>query len=108
MTIHNEFNLKCLHCDKVFNRRLPLIKHLKFHLNPRIKPYKCTSCGYVNDRKENVIGHVIKVHKKQWTQDDVYVDREAETRMLDLVKEQADKIQGYTDGNRRPRKLDRK
>ena len=102
MQIHNEFNLKCNQCDKVFNRRIPLIKHLKFHLNPRMKPYKCVSCGYTNDRKENVIGHVTKVHKKEWVQEDILVDREEEARMLQILYEQADKIQGYKDGHRRP------
>ena len=98
---HNEFNLKCLHCDKVFNRRGQLLKHLMFHITPRINPYKCTTCGFANYRKTNVVGHVEKVHhKKKWTQGDIHVDKELETRMLDIVKEEADIIQGYVDGNR--------
>ena len=95
MDVHKEFNLKCDKCDKVFNRRMYLIRHLKFHLNPKIKPYQCTICGYTNDVKGNVSGHVNKVHKKQWTQEDIRVDKEAKARMTAILAEQADKIQGY-------------
>ena len=105
MDQHKDFNLKCLHCDKVFNQRIHLMRHLQFHINPRIKPYKCTICGYDNDRKGNVCWHVNKVHKKQWTQKDIHVDKELETRMMDIVKKEADVIMDEVDAkNKRSRK----
>jgi len=100
LTLHREKTLKCNQCDKVFNRRMQLIKHLIFHLNPRPKPYRCIKCGYGNDRKGNVSDHIKKVHKKEWTNEDIFVDKEEEAWMRRTVQEQADKIQGYVDGKR--------
>jgi len=101
-TVHAQAILKCPHCEKTFNRRIPLLKHLKFHLNPRIMPYKCVMCKYCNDRKNNVSDHIKKVHKKEWTQEDIFVDREAEARMNEILWAQADEVQGYKNGIRRP------
>jgi len=100
LTRHRERTLKCNQCDKSFNRRMSLIMHLKFHLNPKVKPYKCKKCGYGNDRKGNIHDHINKVHKIKWSNDDILVDKEEEAWMLRTLKEQADKIQGYVNGQR--------
>ena len=98
LTLHREKTYKCDQCDKSFNRRNQLVQHLRFHLNPRVKPYRCVQCGYGNDRKWNVRDHIQKVHKKQWTCEDISVDKKLEAWMLRVLRDQADKIQGYSDG----------
>ena len=56
MKRHDEQNLKCLHCEKTFIRRMQLFTHLKMHT--KLRPYKCASCNYSSERKGNVSLHV--------------------------------------------------
>jgi len=82
----------------VFNQREHLRDHLKFHLNPRIKPYSCSACGYCNDRKDNVQQHVVKVHhKKCWVETDIKTDHEGLEKMSRIISDWADKIMGYNE-----------
>jgi len=87
---HDEANLKCIHCDKVFIRRFQLIKHLKMHT--KFKPYKCLDCNYTSERKGNVSLHVVKVHHRKWTNNDIVVDQEQLEAMKKMAIEDANHI----------------
>ena len=95
LELHKDFNLQCLHCPKLFNRRVQLLNHLFMH--SKLKPYHCATCNYANDRKGNVADHVKKVHKKEWTNEDIMVDKEELALMRKICHREADIIQGYTD-----------
>ena len=92
--------MKCLHCPKVFNRRVQLLNHLFMH--SKLKPYHCATCNYANDRKGNVADHVKKVHKKEWTNNDIVIDKAELALMRKICCREADIIQGYvdTEGNK--------
>jgi len=107
LDLHREMTLKCLHCDKLFNRRVQLLNHLFMHT--KLKPFKCSICNYSNDRKGNVADHVKKVHKKSSNfYADVNTDMEELKLMRKICKREADLIQGYKNGLRHPRYRDPK
>jgi len=95
LTMHREAWMKCLHCEKTFNRRVQLVRHLIFHITPKIKPFYCKICNYSNDRKGNVADHVKKVHKKEWSNEDIRTDKEELALMRKIAVEQADIVMGY-------------
>ena len=62
----------CHLCDKVFYMRGKLNQHLTIHSQE--KPFRCAYCGYRSVRRDNVLLHVRKVHKKDSSKDDVITE----------------------------------
>ena len=83
---HSTENLKCLHCDKKFNRRERIREHLCRHT--KIRPYKCAHCHYTTNKRYNVFVHVEKNHSKKHEKADVSVLEDLEREMYAHVKEE--------------------
>ncbi len=62
----------CHLCDKVFYMRGKLNQHLTIHSQE--KPFRCAYCGYRSVRRDNVLLHVRKVHKKDSDKSDVITE----------------------------------
>ena len=71
---HRDQKLCCNHCGKSFTDRLRLRNHLR--AEAKLKPYQCVHCNYTSERKGNLCLHVRKVHKKEWTNADVFVHKD--------------------------------
>ena len=57
---HRLFQLKCLHCGKLFMKNFDLQQHVRSHTGER--PYQCIVCGRAFSQKSNVKKHM-STHK---------------------------------------------
>ena len=62
----------CHLCDKVFYENHRLAKHLTIH--SANKPFCCVHCPFRSVRRDNVLLHVRKIHKKESRDSDVIKD----------------------------------
>ena len=55
--------LQCDQCDFVATKRANYKQHMKTHLAPELKEFKCDMCTYSSNSKEGLEMHENSVHK---------------------------------------------
>lgn len=63
MNVVSEESFPCTKCDKIYNARRNLVRHMNSECGKEPK-YGCTFCEYRNYRRNEIINHVKKKHKK--------------------------------------------
>lgn len=63
VNVLNDESFACTKCDKIYNARRNLVRHINYECGKEPK-YRCMFCDYRNYRRNEIINHVKKKHKK--------------------------------------------
>lgn len=63
MNVLSEESYACTKCDKIYNARRNLVRHINSECGKEPK-YSCMYCEYRNYRRNEIINHIKKKHKK--------------------------------------------
>ena len=83
---HDPKNIKCTKCSKSFaDDPVKLLRHMSIHTG--LKPFSCSRCNYVSEKKGNVAIHVKKQHHKVVDYDnDILIDKDMRREMEKIAR----------------------
>lgn len=63
LNVTSDESFACTKCDKIYNARRNLVRHINSECGKEPK-YTCVFCNYRNYRRNEIINHIKKKHKK--------------------------------------------
>lgn len=69
MNVLTDESYPCTRCDKIYNARRNLVRHINSECGKEPK-YTCMFCDYKNYRRNEIVNHMKKKHKKH---NDMYI-----------------------------------